>query len=99
MLGDSHEYSDMITPFDSDEITALMLRELRLLLDLPDWRLSARWHGVYPVQPNNGVQFLYEPVSGVTIVIATGGCGMTMSFGLAEQRVAQRTPSKVGASV
>jgi FAD dependent oxidoreductase TIGR03364 len=89
VLGDSHEYGDAITPFDSDEITRLMLRELRLLLDLPDWRLAARWHGIYPIQAS-GVQFVHEPSPGVTIVIATGGCGMTMSFGLAEEQVRQR---------
>ncbi|QDV79282.1 TIGR03364 family FAD-dependent oxidoreductase [Botrimarina mediterranea] len=94
VLGDSHEYGEAITPFDSDEITRLMLRELRRLLDLPDWRLAARWHGVYPVQAN-GVQFVHNPTPGVTIVIATGGCGMTMSFGLAEEMVCGRASSRV----
>lgn len=90
VLGDSHEYGDEITPFDSDEITRLMLRELHRLLDLPDWNLSARWHGVYPVQSGGDVQFVHEPADGVTVCIATGGCGMTMSFGLAEQMVQKR---------
>jgi FAD dependent oxidoreductase TIGR03364 len=91
VLGDSHEYGEAITPFDSEAITRLMLRELHRLIDLPDWRLAAQWHGIYPIQSADGVQFVHEPAEGVTIVIATGGCGMTMSFGLAEQRVAGRS--------
>ncbi|QDT67811.1 D-amino acid dehydrogenase small subunit [Planctomycetes bacterium MalM25] len=89
VLGDSHEYGDAITPFDRQEITRLMLRELRSLIDLPTWELAAQWHGVYAVQANGEPQFVHTPAEGVRIVIATGGCGMTMSFGLAEQ-AAQR---------
>lgn len=91
VLGDSHEFGNQITPFDNDQITELMLRELRRVIDLPDWSLTARWHGIYAIRPgNSGIQFVSRPADGVTVVIATGGCGMTMSFGLAEQRVAKR---------
>jgi FAD dependent oxidoreductase TIGR03364 len=98
VLGDSHEYGDAVSPFDSEEITGLMLRELQRLLHLPDWGFSSRWHGIYAVQPSGAVQFLHEPEEGVTIVIATGGCGMTMSFGLAELRVREQVPTPVAAS-
>ena len=84
VLGDSHEYSDCPTPFDRAEIDELMLRELRTLLRLPDWTISERWHGVY-VKLEDEIQFVREPQEGVTIVVASGGSGMTMSFGLAEQ--------------
>lgn len=89
VLGDSHEYGADITPFDSEEIQQLMIRELQRFLVLPDWNLSARWHGIYVVRPNGELQYLHHPEPGVTVVIATGGCGMTMSFGLAEQRISQ----------
>ncbi|WP_442484963.1 TIGR03364 family FAD-dependent oxidoreductase [Aeoliella sp. SH292] len=89
VLGDSHEYGADITPFDSEEIQQLMIRELQRFLVLPDWNLSARWHGIYVVRPNGELQFVHHPEPGVTVVIATGGCGMTMSFGLAEQRISQ----------
>lgn len=87
VLGDSHEYGSDISPFDKDEITGLILRELKQLIDLPNWTLAARWHGIYAVRPGDGIQFLHQVQDGVTIDIATGGCGMTMSFGLAEKRV------------
>ncbi|MEO1496214.1 MAG: TIGR03364 family FAD-dependent oxidoreductase [Planctomycetota bacterium] len=87
VLGDSHEYAEDITPFDSETINDLMLRELHKILRLPSWTLSSRWHGVYAIQPNRGLQFVAEPEPGVTVCVATGGCGMTMSFGLAEQMI------------
>ncbi|QDU89524.1 D-amino acid dehydrogenase small subunit [Pirellulimonas nuda] len=93
VLGDSHEYGAAIDPFDKEEITRLMLRELNALIDLPDWSLAARWHGVYAVQPSGDVQFVHQPAEGVAIVIATGGCGMTLSFGLAEQMAQRRDPA------
>jgi FAD dependent oxidoreductase TIGR03364 len=84
ILGDSHEYGDDITPFDKSEIDELILRELHSLIELPDWTMQQRWHGVYAQLP--GVtQFVREPEPGVTVAIASGGCGMTMSFGLADE--------------
>lgn len=83
-LGDSHEYDEAIEPFDRAEIDTLILRELRRLIDLPDWTIAERWHGVYARLP--GRAWLCEQIEpGVAVVNATGGAGMTMAFGLAEQ--------------
>lgn len=84
VLGDSHEYGDDIAPFDKACIDELMLRELRKIIELPDWTIEQRWHGVYPVAPDM-VQFVAEPEDNVHVVIASGGAGMTMSFGLADE--------------
>lgn len=84
VLGDSHEYGDETSPFDKAEIDDLILRELRKLLELPDWTIRERWHGIYVKAPDL-IQFDAEPEPGVRVAIASGGAGMTMSFGLADE--------------
>ena len=83
ILGDSHEYDDF-EPFDSEQIDALILRELRSVVDLPDWRIAARWSGVYAKLPGD-VQLALDPAERVHVRTGVGGAGMTMSFGLAEE--------------
>ena len=84
VLGDSHEYDEAIEPFDKAMIDELILRELRQLIDLPDWTVGERWHGIYAQLPGQ-VQFVHEVEPGVTMITGAGGCGMTMSFGLADE--------------
>jgi D-hydroxyproline dehydrogenase subunit beta len=84
VLGDSHEYDQAIEPFDKAIIDELILRELRQLIDLPDWTIGERWHGIYAQLPGK-LQFVHEVEPGVTIITGAGGCGMTMSFGLADE--------------
>ncbi len=84
ILGDSHEYASEIGPFDKALIDDLILRELHKLIELPEWSLCDRWHGIYATLAET-LQFIQQVDSNTTVAIATGGCGMTMSFGLAEQ--------------
>jgi D-hydroxyproline dehydrogenase subunit beta len=84
VLGDSHEYGDEISPFDKSRIEELMLAELRTLITLKDWTIAERWSGIYAKHPSDA-QFVAEPLPAVHIVTATGGAGMTMAFGLAEE--------------
>lgn len=89
VLGDSHEHG-VFNSFDQEGIFELILDELRRFLVLPDWTIAQRWHGVYATKPGaDEPQFVHEPAPGVMLVCATGGCGMTMSFGLAEQNIAR----------
>ena len=83
-LGDSHEYGDVVSPFNRDSIDDLILREAAVFLKLPSWEIAERWHGVYSLHPDKGF-FAAEPAPGVRIVTAPGGSGMTLSFGLAER--------------
>lgn len=89
ILGDSHEYDGAITPFDQSHIDDLVLRYLRTFLDVEPLAIVERWHGIYvkhPIDP----YCVSVPEPGVTAVSALGGHGMTLSFGLAEQVVADR---------
>ena len=83
VLGDSHEYGDEVVPYDKVLIEELILRELRQILDVPNWTIGERWHGVYAKVPNC-IEYVHSPEEEVYVVIPSGGCGMTMSFGLAD---------------
>lgn len=86
-LGDSHEYGLAVDIFDRTEVDELILREARTFLRLPSWRVAERWHGVYALHPERP-WFEASPAPGVRIVTATGGSGMTLSFGIAASRCA-----------
>ncbi len=83
-IGDSHEYGDAVNIFDKLEIDHLILDHSECFLRLPDSSLAERWHGVYAKHPDKPF-FTSSPAGNVRIVTATGGAGMTLSFGLAEQ--------------
>lgn len=84
ILGDSHEYDQEIEPFDKTEVDELILRELQKVVSLPNWSIVERWHGIYAKLPGKPI-YQAEPLSGVFVRTGTGGSGMTMSFGLAEE--------------
>ncbi len=82
ILGDSHDYTDVESPFDSAAIDAAILDYARGMLDLPDWTIAERWQGVY-AKSDAGLCFTAEPQPACTIVGSPGGAGMTLAFGLA----------------
>ena len=83
-IGDSHEYGDVVDIFDKVEIDHLILDHAECFLRLPDSSIAERWHGVYAKHPEKPY-FTASPAENVRIVTATGGAGMTLSFGLAEE--------------
>lgn len=84
VIGDSHEYDADITPFDKTHIDELILSYLGRMVRFPDPRIAARWHGVYAKHPTLPV-FSSSPIRGVTVRVAPGGAGMTLSFALADR--------------
>jgi D-hydroxyproline dehydrogenase subunit beta len=85
-IGDSHQYGLAVDPFDRVEIDDLVLRYARGFLHAPDLEIAQRWHGVYAKHPDLPYLSL-APEPNVRVVTATGGAGMTLSFGLADQTV------------
>jgi glycine/D-amino acid oxidase-like deaminating enzyme len=75
-----------VDPFDRAEIDDLILRYARGFLQAPTLEVAQHWHGVYA--KHSGQPFVsLSPVPNVRVVTATGGSGMTLSFGLAEETV------------
>lgn len=84
ILGDSHEYGADISPFDKAEIDALMLDELRKVIQLEDWSIREKWHGIYSKHKHLPI-YEKQVNDAVSLFVGTGGAGMTMSFGLADR--------------
>jgi len=87
-IGDSHEYGAAVDPFDRSEIDDLVLRYARGFLQAPQLEIAQHWHGVY-AKHSNLPYLSVSPAPNVRVVTATGGSGMTLSFGLAEQTVSE----------
>jgi len=86
IIGDSHEYGLNPEPFDREDINQYILDYLKTLGNFPSWEVGDRWHGIYAKIPGQ-TEFIQQPESGVTIVNALSGAGMTLSFGVAEEVV------------
>lgn len=84
ILGDSHEYDEQISPFDSSEIDDLILREARQVFHFAPETVIQRWHGIYAKHPE---RLLFETTApdGTRICVGPGGAGMTLSLGLADR--------------
>lgn len=83
-LGDSHEYGLAVDVFNKEQIDRLILQYTSRFLRAPDLSVAQRWYGVYAKHPDKPFVVM-QPQSGVRIVTAPSGSGMTLSLGLAEQ--------------
>lgn len=84
IIGDSHHYHSTIDPFESEQVNEIILNYLQTFTDIPELKITERWHGVYPKVKGNDTLVL-DVAPDVTIVNGLGGAGMTLSFGLAEE--------------
>ncbi|GAA3467588.1 TIGR03364 family FAD-dependent oxidoreductase [Nonomuraea roseola] len=89
-IGDSHDYRMTHDPFDNESVNQTILDYFATFAALPRPEIAERWHGVYPSLPDGGVDLVAYPEPGVTVVNGLGGAGMTLSFGLAEDILADR---------
>jgi FAD dependent oxidoreductase TIGR03364 len=81
VLGDTHRYELTHSPFDDEELSALVLREGARLLG-GDLTVLRRWRGVYASSAITDF-LVAEPFAGARVVSVTSGIGMTTAFGLA----------------
>lgn len=87
-IGDSHEYADIHTPFNSKKINKLIIDYLGKISNFPSLQIEEVWNGQYPKLTNGDTDIFYSPEPGVYIINGLGGAGMTLSFGLAEELIA-----------
>lgn len=83
-IGDSHEYGLTPDPFNKAEINQYILDYLQSFVRVPSLEIAETWNGVYAKIPGK-TEFIAQPESGVTLINALSGAGMTLSFGLAEE--------------
>ena len=84
-IGDSHEYGDVLEPFNREEIDRWILDYFRTFINAPDLTVAERWNGQYLKRMDGHLEFIHEPEPGVAIVTGLGGNGMTLSMGLAAE--------------
>jgi len=87
-VGDSHEYGLTFDPFDRSLINRLIVDYLKRFALTDNWQLIQTWNGIYPKMTNGETDLFLQPDAGVFIINGLGGAGMTLSFGFAEEAVA-----------
>ncbi len=84
-IGDTHEYDE---PFDFALEESVHDRLRARAEAILGWTLpptSRRWSGVYSVPTDDAVYFRANPLPGVVVVTGSGGRGMTLAPGIAEE--------------
>lgn len=89
IVGDTHEYGLTFDPFDSANLNKFVLDYLATFMEISDWNLTQTWNGIYPKMTNGTTEVFLNPLKDVYIINGVGGVGMTLSFGLAEELIAQ----------
>lgn len=91
IIGDSHEYADARyvgqLGFDNKQvINDIILEEAQRMFRLPHWNIATVWNGFYAQRKGHDI-YMEELDSGIWIITAIGGKGMTASAGLAEKNI------------
>ena len=86
IVGDSHHYEYSPSPFQRDEVDALILEEMHQVLHLPGAQVTERWSGTYATAPDR--LMTREVIDEVTrLVIVTSGTGASTSFAIGEETI------------
>jgi FAD dependent oxidoreductase TIGR03364 len=86
-VGDSHEYGISPDPFDREFINRMITGYLAKFARFKNDTVAETWNGVYSKSTTGETEIFLSPETGVYIVNALSGAGMTLSFGLAEELV------------
>ena len=84
IVGDSHHYDHLPTPFAPGGAEGEILAEYERATGRPAPPVLERWTGVYAVAADR-TYLVDTPEPGVRVVIVTGGNGASTSFAIAEQ--------------
>lgn len=86
-IGDSHQYATSFDPFIDDSINQLILEYLNSLCSLPSGKIESYWKGVY-YKSTLPEPFLIESVTPYcTVINCFGGAGMTLAFGIIQDKI------------
>src|SRR5690606_31841469 len=72
-IGDSHEYSPDVDPFDKQSIDQLVLDYLGEFFQCPGPAIAQRWHGVYAKCASGATEHVARVAPGVYLVTGLGG--------------------------
>ena len=97
VVGDSHHYGDLPTPFAPAEAEACILDEFARATGLTPPPVTERWTGVY-ASADDRTFFIDAPAPNVRLVIVTSGTGASTAFGIAERTLADLLGPPTGAA-
>ncbi len=97
VVGDSHHYDDLPSPFAPAEAEACILDEFQRATGVQPPPVLERWVGTYPVADGRSY-FIDAPRDDVRLVMVTSGIGASIGFALAERTIAGLYGDGMGAT-
>ncbi|MHB8284724.1 MAG: TIGR03364 family FAD-dependent oxidoreductase [Caulobacteraceae bacterium] len=88
IVGDSHHYADLPSPFAPAEAERDILNEYARAMGRTAPPVLERWTGVYPVADDRAY-LVDAPEPSVRLVMVTGGTGASTGFAIAEQVIGE----------
>jgi len=87
-LGDSHHYGKDLDPFIDQNVNQMIIDYAKKVLKLPDWTIEQQWIGTYSKSTTDHVYWT-QPQDNVFLITGLGGTGMSTSFAIAEEWLAE----------